>query len=96
MNKKEYLLKLLEQLSPIWSLAKWFKIVVEQWDLNDSIIDMLIEAIKGAIHVVKNEAAQWKLQKSMIYLEEMKDIEKKEKMEDDEELQKLDNLLQDF
>jgi hypothetical protein len=32
----------------------------------------------------------------MIYLEEMKDIEKKEKMEDDEELQKLDNLLQDF
>lgn len=96
MNKKEYLIKLLEQLSPVWSLAKWFKIIVEQWELSDSIIDMLIEAIKWAIHVVKSDIAQSKLQKWMTYLEEMKDIEQKENMEDSQELQKLDQLLQDF
>lgn len=96
MDKKDYLIKLLEQLSSVWSLAKWFKIIVEQWNLNDSIIDMLIEAIKWAVHVVKNEAAQSKLQKWMTYLQEMKSIEDQEKMQDEKELQKLDNLLQDF
>lgn len=96
MNKKEYLIKLLEQLSPVWSLAKWFKIIVEQWELDDSILEMLIEAIKWAIYVVKNDIAKWKLEKWMTYIEEMKDIEKKENMEDSQELQKLDQLLQDF
>jgi hypothetical protein len=30
MTKKEYLLKILEQLEPIWELASGLKIVVEQ------------------------------------------------------------------
>jgi len=96
MNKKEYLIKLLEQLSPMWSLAKWFKVIVEQWELQDSVIDMLMEAIQWAVHTVKDEFAQEKLQKWMTYLQEMKNIEDQEKMEDEAELQKLDQLLQDF
>jgi hypothetical protein len=30
MTKKEYLLKVLEQLEPIWDLASGLKIIVEQ------------------------------------------------------------------
>ncbi len=96
MNKKDYLIKLLEQLSPVRSLAKWFKIIVEQWELQDSIIDMLIEAIMWAIHTVKEQVSKDKLEKWLIYLQKIQNMEKKEDKENQKELEEIEEILENF
>ncbi|MCK9466875.1 MAG: hypothetical protein M0P94_00960 [Candidatus Absconditabacterales bacterium] len=96
MNKKDYLIKLLEQLSPVRSLAKGFKIIVEQGELQDSIIDMLIEAIMGAIHTVKEQVSKDKLEKGLIYLQKIQNMEKKEDKENQKELEEIEEILENF
>ena len=41
MDKKEYLQKILTQLEPIRDLAKWLRILVEEWNLWDNVLDVI-------------------------------------------------------
>ncbi len=96
MDKKQYLIKLLDSLSDTWSLAKWFKIILEKWDINDDIVDMLMEALQWAIHTAKSNISSDKLQKWIEFLQQMKEMEIKQKQQDDEDIKKLDELLKQF
>lgn len=96
MNKKEYLLKILTQLEPIRDLAKWLKVLVEQWNLEDNILDILIDAIKWAIHTTKSELAKEKLEKWLNALEKMKDLEQESIEQDKKDLEELDKLIDSF
>lgn len=96
MTKKEYLLKILEQLEPVWNLAPWLRIVVEQWALSDDIIDTLIWAVESGIHVASSEVAKSKMKKWLDALERMKQMEQKSALKDEKELSQLDELLNNF
>lgn len=96
MTKKEYLLKILEQLEPIRDLAKWMKILVEQWDLWDDILDILIDAVQWAVSTAKSELDKQKLQKWLDVLQKMKQMEAKSKMQDEKDLAELDDLIDSF
>lgn len=96
MTKKDYLLKILEQLEPIWELASGLKIVVEQWALWDDVLDTLIQAVESGIHSAKSEVARTKMKKWLDALERMKQIEKQSAMQDEKELAELDKMIDDF
>lgn len=96
MTKKEYLLKILEQLEPIWEVASGLKIVVEQWALWDDVLDTLIGAVESGIHSARSEVAKAKMKKWLDALERMKQIEKQSAMQDEKELAELDRLLDSF
>ena len=96
MTKKEYLLKILEQLEPIWEVASGLKIVVEQWALWDDVLDTLISAVESGIHSARSEVAKAKMKKWLDALERMKQIEKQSAMQDEKELAELDRLLDSF
>jgi len=96
MTKKDYLLKILEQLEPIWELASGLKVVVEQWALWDDVLNMLIGAVETGIHSAKSEVAKAKMKKWLDALERMKQIEKQSAMQDEKELAELDRLIDDF
>ena len=96
MTKKDYLLKILEQLEPIWDLASWLKIVVEEWALWDDVLDTLIGAVESGIHSVNSEVAKEKMKKWLDALEKMRELEKQSKLEDDQELAELDKMLDTF
>jgi len=96
MTKKEYLLKILEQLEPIRDLAKWMKILVEQWDLWDDILDILIDAVQWAVSTAKSELDKQKLQKWLDVLQKMKQMEAESKMQDEKDLAELDDLIDSF
>ena len=96
MTKKEYLLKILEQLEPIWELASGLKIVVEQWALWDDVLDTLIGAVESGIHSARSEVARVKMKKWLDALERMKEIEKQSAMQDEKGLAELDRLIDDF
>lgn len=81
-KKKENLIKILEQLEPLRNLAKWLKILVQEWTFWDQELDILINAIAWAIHTAKTEKDKKKLEKWMSLLEKIKEREKSEENED--------------
>ena len=96
MNKKEYLQKILTQLEPIRDLAKWLKVLVEEWNLWDDVLDILINAVQWAINTAKSELDKSKLQKWLDALQKMKEMEEESKMQDDKDLKELDKMLENI
>lgn len=96
MDKKEYLLKILTQLEPVWNLAKWLEILVEQWHLDDNLLDVITQAVEWAIHTVKDQLAKQKLQKWLDALQRMKQIEAESIAKDNQDLAELDKMLEEI
>ena len=96
MDKKEYLQKILTQLEPIRDLAKWLKILVDEWNLGDDILDILINAVQWAINTAKSKLDKQKLQKWLDALNKMKQMEEESKIQDEKDLAELDKMLEDF
>ena len=96
MDKKEYLQKILTQLEPIRDLAKWLKILVDEWNLGDDIFDILINAVQWAINTAKSELDKQKLQKWLDALNKMKEMEEESKMQDEKDLEELDKMLENI
>ena len=96
MNKKEYLQRILTQLEPIRDLAKGLKFLVEQWNLEDGILDVLINAVQWAINTAKSESDKQKLQKWLDFLQKMKQMEEESKLQDEKDLAELERILDSF
>jgi len=96
MDKKEYLQKILTQLEPIRDLAPGLKILVNEWNLWDDILDILINAVQWAVSTAKSEMDKKKLQKWLDALNKMKQMEEESKMQDEKDLEELDNLIDSF
>ena len=96
MDKKEYLQKILTQLEPIRDLAKWLKILVDEWNLGDDILDILINAVQWAVSTAKSELDKKKLQKWLEAMQKMKQMEEESKMQDEKDLDELDKMLENI
>ena len=96
MDKKEYLLKILTQLEPIWNLAKWLKILIEQWHLDDNLLDVITQAVEWAVHTTKEQLAKEKLQKWLDALQKLKQLEAESKAKDEQDLAELDKILEEI
>ena len=96
MDKKEYLLKILTQLEPVWNLAKWLKILVENWHLDDNLLDAITQAVEWAIHTTKDQLAKEKLQKSLAALQKIKQMEEESRAQDEKDLAELEKLLEEI
>lgn len=96
MNKKEYLQKILTQLEPIRDLATGLKILVNEWNLWEDVLDILINAVQWAVNTAKTDLARQKLQKWLDAMEKMKKIENESKSQDEKDLSELDRMIDDF
>jgi len=96
MTQKEYLIKILEQLEPIWSLARWLKILVNGWHLDNNLLEVLIEAVQGAIHTAKTDMDKKKLQKWLDALQRMREMEEEARKKEQEDLNELDKMLEEI
>lgn len=93
MDKKQYILKLLELLKDSTPLARWFMILIQNSDVDDQILDTLIHAFQESIKDIKDEVLRNKLEKWKTFLEEMKKRESDSKKLDDEDIKHLDEML---
>ena len=96
MDKKEYLQKILTQLEPIRDLAKWLRILVEEWNLWDNVLDVIINAVQWAVNTAKTDLSKQKLQKGLDAMEKMKQMEMESKTQDEKDLCELDRMINDF
>lgn len=96
MDKREYLQKILTQLEPIRDLAKWLRILVEEGNLWDDVLDVIINAVQWAVNTAKTDLARNKLQKGLDAMEKMKQMEMESKTQDERDLAELDRMINDF
>ena len=96
MDKREYLLKVLSYLEPVWGLAKWLKILVERWNFDDSMLNVLMDAVEWAISTAKSDFDKEKLQKWLDAMKKMRELEEKSLVEDERDLADLDLVLDDI
>jgi len=96
MNKKEYVLKLLDMIKDAVPLAMGFKLLIEKTEVNDNILDMLIHVFDKTIHQMHDIKAKEQLEKSKSFLMRLKDTEAQENEIDQQDLQHLDDMLADL
>jgi len=89
MNKKQYLITLLDALLDTWPLAQGLKTLVESNTLDDKTLDALTNIFKEAIKNVSDNVKKEKLQKSVAIIEKLKATEEEHKAEEAEDLEDM-------
>ena len=91
-KKKEIVLQILDRLKWYWNRADELIVMVNSVYCTDEVLDSLINFINDAVKSAKKDEEKQALQKSMIQLQKIKELEEKEKYSDEELDSILDNL----
>ncbi len=93
MDKKTYVLKVLELVKDTMPLARWLIILLKDVDLDDAFLDTLIQSFQEAIDQIEDDDVKQQLIKSKNFLEALKLEEAEERKLDEEYLKHLDEML---
>ncbi len=96
MDKKAYVLKVLDMLQESFPLAWGLKYFVENSEIDERFLDNLIWIIQKSIEWLEDGMEKIKLEKSKKFLNELKKQEQEEKNIDQKDIEKLDNLLKNI
>ena len=67
------------------------------WEhLDDNVLDVVTQAVEGAIHTVKDEISKKKLKKSLSALQKLKQMEAESRAQDEKDLAELDKMLEEI
>lgn len=91
MDKKQYVLAILEKLAADWDIALWLHRIVSQYPISDTTLDALLHMFSSAAKSVSNAATQKKLQTSLEIIQKIKQREMDEKIQNDAELESMLN-----
>lgn len=94
MEKKQYLIAILEKIQDEWLPARWLIYIAKEWKLSDEMIDIFVQLIQESLKAITNKELKETLTKSLTVLENVKKLEAKSKQHDQEDLDKLDELLE--
>lgn len=93
MDKKAYVLKVLELVKDTLPLAAGFYVMIEKTQVSDETLDLLINIFSNTINQINDEKTKNKLEKSRDFLEEIKNQELREREVEKEDINKLDEML---
>lgn len=93
MNKKEFLMSILSTLSQDWPYADGLKLVIEQSDIDTTVIDGLYEILSHALQEAQEQSKKASLTKWIEALKKLKEIENNEKWANEQELEDIISQL---
>lgn len=93
MNKKEYVLRMLDALQNTRPLARGLKILVDANPINKTLLDILIRTFQETIQTISDEQQKESLKKAADFLQKLKEKETESKKQDDEDLDKLITMI---
>jgi len=96
MNKKDYILKVLDATMDYFPLARGLKILISGEALDDTAIDTLVSILTKTINEITDGEAKRKLQKSKDFLEKLKAIELQSHLKDEKSINMLDDMLKNI
>ena len=91
MTKQEYILKLLTIISQDdLPIAKDIRVLIENNEISDELIDTLISMFKNIISTTNSTLEKEKLQKGLNFLNTLQQKEQASKLQDDADIQELE------
>ncbi len=96
MNKKEYIIKVLESLVGHWDMANEILILVQKVTLDKKVLDAIKKMLQSAIKKVTGEELSDKLTAWMEIIEKIRRIENVNKEKEAEELQELEKQIDEL
>lgn len=94
MTKKEYLIKVFSALEQSWEPAKWFVILLKYRNIDQNLLDILVEEVKLAVNEVVDDLQRKKLQKTIDSIEILKRAEEESRILDQNDISKLDFIIE--
>lgn len=93
MNKKEYVLAMLKELSEFWPMAKPLQTLVESNALTDAIIDTIADILRESVKVADTNMQQNKLEQSIKVLDKIREMEDISHQKDEEDIANLESMI---
>lgn len=93
MDKKAYIIQVLEMLKEDRPMAEGLLVLVGQNTLSEEVLDALIQMIQSAIADTDNELLKQKLLKWKEVFEQIKTAEAESKALDDKDIADLETLI---
>jgi hypothetical protein len=93
MDKKQYVLRMLDTLQSIWPLARGLKLLIEAKPLDVMVIDLLITTFTETIKTIDDIQQKESLQKATNFLEKVKEQEIKSREQDQKDINELEAML---
>lgn len=96
MDKKTYVLKILDLLKNDWNLADGLMYLVSQNDVDEKVLNILIQILQDAIAKTTDNINKEQLQKANDFFIQLKQSEEKQKQIDQQDIDKLEQMLSTF
>ena len=96
MDKKTYVLKVLELVKNTMPLARGLIILLKETDIDEKFLDVLIKSFQEAIDKIEDEDIKQKLIKTKEFLEKLRLEEERDRVLDEEYLKRLDKILENI
>ncbi len=93
MKNKDFLLKALNQLLWVWSQANILIKNIEANNYDENTINFLAKKLKESINETTDKERKEKMKKWLNLITEIWKLEKEDKKENEEQLKKIENIL---
>lgn len=71
MKKGEFVIAVLTQLASDWKTAEWLKILVQQGEITDQVIQSLFQTLTSSVSSSHDQPTAKKIQKSAALLQQI-------------------------
>lgn len=89
MNKKDLLISVLTKIQPYWDSAASLLSVVKNFDLPDSMLDIVLKPINTAVGRLKDKKLQGILQQQLANIKTLREKEEKDHAHDESDAEHL-------
>lgn len=96
MDKKTYVLKILDLLKNDWNLADGLMYLVSQNNVDEKVLDILIQILQDAIAKTTDNINKEQLQKANDFFVQLKNAEEQQKQIDQKDIEKLEQMISTF
>lgn len=96
MDKKQYVLKVLSVMQEVWPIAEWLSYLVEKNSFDDKMLDVLVKILQYSLEKSTNTIEKEKLEKAQTIFQKIKSSEEEQHKIDDQDIEKLEEMIKTF
>ena len=93
MDKKEYIIQVLETIKNDWAPAGWLLVLAKEWMLSNGILDVLVEMLQTAINETSDEITKNKLIEAQTVFAQIKEAEAQSRVLDQQDISVLESEI---
>ena len=93
MNKKDYVIKVLNMVKDTMPIARWLIVLLDNSNIDENFLNILIDSFQDSINKIEDKKSRVLINKSKMFLENLKNKENEDKKLDEKDIEDLDKML---